>query len=213
MAKPIEMDVTPREIMGKKTKSLRRQGLLPGNIGGHKLDSVAVQFDEKTFTRLQRESPVGSIYSLNLPKGKPETVLVRHVQHDPVSTQVLHVDFSRINLNEEVKIKIPLHFVGESLAIRDTKGTLLHMDALEVTCQASKIVPAIEVDIARLATLDDVIYAKDVELPKGYKLATEPEESVAKVAPPKVELPEPTEEAPVEAAPPAPAEGESGSTD
>lgn len=211
MAKQIEMDVTPREILGKKTKHLRREGLIPGNIGGHKINPVPVQFDATTFARLQRENPTGSIYTLRIPQGKSQTVLVHHVQHDPVTGQVLHVDFSRVNLDEDVTVKIPLHFVGESVAIRDTKGTLLHMDALEVTCRASDIVPAIEVDISPLATLDDTIYAKDIKLPSGYKLASDPDESAAKVAPPRVEAPEVTEEAPAEAAP-APTGGEATSS-
>ncbi|GHO53013.1 50S ribosomal protein L25 [Ktedonobacter robiniae] len=207
MAKQIEMDVAPREVFGKKTKSLRRQGLIPGNIGGHKADSVAIQFDAKVFKRLQHENRAGSIYALNLPGKSAETVLVHHVEHNPVSGEIQHVDFSRVSMDEQVSIKVPLHFVGESPALKDTKGTLLHMDALEVQCRASDILPAIEVDLSPLKTLDDTIYARDVKLPQGFKLVGDPEESVAKVAPPKVELPAPeAAEAAAEAAPAAESE-------
>ena len=213
MVKQIKMDVAPREVFGKKTKSLRRQGLIPGNIGGHKTDPVAIQFDAKVFTRLQHENKAGSIYALSLPGKRAETVLVHHVDHNPVSREIQHVDFSRVSMDEQVSIKIPLHFVGESLAIKDTKGTLLHMDALEVQCRASDILPAIEVDLAPLKTLDDTIYARDVKLPKGFKLVGDPEESVAKVAPPKVEIPEAeAAEAAAPEAAPAP-EGESTGDD
>src|SRR6476659_4948627 len=111
MAQQTILEVTPRTVLGKATKHLRREGIIPGNIYGHKAESVAVQVDALKFERLRREHGLRNIVSLRLPNAAPETVLVRHIQRDPVSSNILHVDFSRVSLEEEIGSKIPLHYV------------------------------------------------------------------------------------------------------
>jgi hypothetical protein len=88
---------------------------------------------------------------------------------------------------------------------------LLHLaEVLEVECAAGDIVEAIEVDVSTLEHIDDMIHAKDVQLPPNYTLVTDAEEVVVKVEPPRVEKVEEAAEAPAEAkaAPAAAAEGE-----
>lgn len=187
-----ELTVTPRIVVGKATKRLRRTGLIPANIYGHKEASIAVQIDAHTFDRLRREHGLRNIVSLRLPGKKgTQTVLVRHIQYDPLSGKILHVDFSRVSMQERIEMKIPLHFIGDAPGVKIHGGVLLHLlEALPVECKASDIIEAIEVDLSSLTEIDSILHARDVKLPAGYKLAVDAEDPVIKVTAPRVELPE-----------------------
>ncbi len=205
MAQQTELKVAPRKLVGKATKQLRRQGLIPANIYGHKEDSVPIQVDAHEFEVLHRQHELRNILSLKLPDTGAQTVLVRHVQHSPVSGQILHIDFSRVSMGERIEAKLPLNFVGEAPGVKIEGGVLLHLvEALAVSCRASDIVEAIDVDISSLKNINDVLLARDIKLPNGYELSISPDEPVAKVDPPRVEVPTAAETAP--AAPTASAE-------
>ncbi|HCI79163.1 MAG TPA: hypothetical protein DHW02_05700, partial [Ktedonobacter sp.] len=95
MAEQVELEVTPREITGKSTKKLRRAGIIPANISGHNQDSEAVQIDAVTFARLLREHKTTGIFALKQQGSATQNALIRHVQHEPKSGHILHIDFFR----------------------------------------------------------------------------------------------------------------------
>jgi large subunit ribosomal protein L25 len=212
MAQQVVLEIAPREVTGKATRHLRKAGIIPGNIFGHKEPSVAVQLDAAAFDLLHRKQGTRNVISLRSPDATTQTVLIRHVQRDAVTGKVLHVDFSRVSMSEAVDIKIPLHFVGESSAVKNFNGVLLHLvEALEVQCRASDMVEALDVDISPLNEIDAVLHAKDVRLPANYKLVTDPEEPIVKVAASKAEVAEEAAEAaaaPAQEATPTPPESE-----
>ena len=187
-----ELAVTPRTIVGKATKRLRRAGVIPANIYGHGEASIAVQVDTRAFNRLRREHGLRNIVSLRLPGKKGmQTVLVRHIQYDSLSGKILHVDFSRVSMQERIEMKVPLHFTGEAPGVKLHSGILLHLlEALPVECKASDIVEAIEVDLSPLTEIDAIINARDMKLPEGYTLAIDGDDPVVKVTAPRVEVPE-----------------------
>lgn len=183
MAQYTELEVAPRKVMGKKSKLLRKAGLIPGNISGHKEASQAVQLDALMFDRLRRTHATRNILRLRLPDTPLQTVLVRHVQHDPLTDKILHVDFSRVSMTERIEMKIPLRFVGEAPAVKNEGGILLHLtEAIEVACLVLDIAEYIDVDISSLTEIDATLHASDVKLPANYTLISDPEEPIAKVA-------------------------------
>ena len=191
MAQITELAVTPRTVVGKATKRLRRTGLIPANIYGHKEASIAVQIEVHTFDRLRREHGLRNVISLRLPgKKDKQTVLVRHIQYDPLSGKILHVDLSRVSMQERIETKIPLHFIGDAPGVKLQGGVLLHLlEALPVECRASDIVEAIEVDLSSLTEIDSILHARDVKLPAGYRLTIDANDPVVKVTAPRVEVP------------------------
>ena len=209
MAKQVELAVSPREVLGKATKRLRREGVIPANIFGHGQAPQSVQVTNLDFEGLRREHHATGMISLKVAGAKKaETALVRRVQRHPISGKILHIDFLRVSVRDRITAKVPLHFEGTAPGVKIEGGTLLHLaDMLEVECSAGEIVEAILIDVSSLEHLDDVIHAKDVPLPANYTLVTDAEEAVVKIAPPRAEKVE--EVAPAEeAAPAAPAEGE-----
>lgn len=183
MAEQTELEVAPRTVMGKANKRLRKDGLIPGNIFGHNQEAQTIQLDAVRFDYLRRHGALRSILTLRLSDASTQTVLLRHVQRAPKSGKILHVDFSRVNLTERVTMRVPLHFTGESPAVKNEGGVLLHLvEVLEIECSASDIVDAIEVDISSLAEIDATLHASDVKLPTSFTLITNPEEPIAKVS-------------------------------
>jgi len=197
MADTVELEVSRREITGKATKRLRKAGIIPANIFGHKEASQTMQIDEVSFERLRRSHGAKGIITLTLPDGTgKQTALIRHVQRDPRTDKVLHVDFFRVSLKERLNVKVALRFVGEAPAVKNEGGVLLHlMDALEVECEAGDIPEYFEVDVTPLTEIDAILHAEDVPLPAKFTLITDPNEGVAKVSATRGEKEEEAEEA------------------
>src|SRR5206468_6412155 len=205
MTQQTVLQISPREVTGKATKRLRKSGIIPANISGHKEESQAVQVEALAFETLKRAHGTTGIITLRLSgSDRVLTALVRRVQRDPRSGKILHIDFSRVSLTERITMKVPLRFVGEAPAVKDEGGVLLHLlDALEVESTASDIVDYIEVDISSLTEIDSLLHAEDARLPANLTLITDPNEGIAKVAATRAEIDEEAAEAAEEAAAPA----------
>ena len=212
MAQKTELQISPREITGKATKQLRKAGIIPANISGHKEESQAVQVEALAFETLKRARGTTGIITLLFPGNRrTQTVLVRRVQHNPRTGKILHIDFSRVSLSERITMKVPLRFTGEAPAVKNEGGVLLHlMDTLEVECTASDIVDYIEADVSSLAEIDAILHAEDAKLPANFTLITDPNEGIAKVAATRAEIAEEAAEAVEEAAAEAPVAEETG---
>jgi large subunit ribosomal protein L25 len=188
MAQQTELVARPRTIVGKATARLRREGLIPANIYGHHEASQAIQIEAMAFTTLQRQHATRNIIVLRLPDASSQTVLIRHVEHHPISGKILHVDFARVNLSERIESKIPLHFVGDAPAVKLAGGVVLHLvEALAVDCKASDIVEHLDVDLSPLTEIDAAIHARDIKLPADYKLVVDPDEIIVKISAPRTE--------------------------
>lgn len=188
MAQRLELDIAPRSAVGKANKHLRKAGIIPANIYGHKEAPLAVQVEELAFERLRREHGTRNVLSLRQPDGPVQTALIGHVQRDARSGAILHIDFKRVSLRERVEVKIPLHFVGEAPGVKMQGGVLLPLlETLTVDCLASDLIESIKVDISSLTDIDSTLRAGDIKLPDNYKLVTDPGEPVIKVSAPRVE--------------------------
>ena len=207
MAEQVELAVAPREVTGKAAKRLRKAGIIPANIFGHHEESQSIQVDAVAFDRLRRSHGATSLINLRMPDSGTQTALIRHLQRDPRTGRVIHVDFFRVSMSERINVKVALHFIGEAPAVKNEGGVLLHLlDTLELECTASDIPESLDVDVTGLVNIDDMLHAEDVKLPTNFILITDPKEGIAKVAATRAELAEETAETPAAATEtPAPA--------
>ena len=197
MAEQATLAIQQREVLGKRVRQLRRRGIIPANIFGHGRPSRAVQLSALDLRHLLGSHTGSRIVRLRL-DGTDEPALVRHIVREPVTGEVLHVDFMHVELTEKIRARVPVRVIGEAPAVRDLDGTLLPMaDAVEVECLPQNLPEAIEVDVSRLTQLDDAIFARDLPIPGGVELLTDPDEPIVKIAAPR---------AVAEEAPAAPAE-------
>ena len=202
------LEAAPREVVGKKVAMLRRAGKLPAVVYGNGVASSAVTIDAHDFELLRRKAGPNALVDLSVDGKKPDPVLIHDVQVHPVTHRPLHVDLFLVRMTEELTVDVPLVAVGESSAIANDGGTLLHaIESVRIKALPDHLPQSIEYSIVTLVDFDTAIHVRDLTIPSDVTLLTDLDEIVAKVQAPRVEVEEPTA-AEVEAAEGEAAEGE-----
>jgi large subunit ribosomal protein L25 len=177
-----------RTIEGKKVKVLRNEGILPGNVFGKKVKSLAVQVNLKDFEKTYKE--VGETGLLTLSIGTDERpVLIHNLQLHPISDAPVHIDFLQVDLKEKVEADIPVELSGESPAEKQGIGTVVqYINEVKVEALPADLPEKFEVDTSVLAEVDQSIMVKDLSYDKAkVEIKTNIDEIVAKVEPPQKE--------------------------
>jgi len=172
-----------RTLLGRKVKKLRKEGLIPANVYGKKVKSEAIEVEEKEFTEVFTKAGETAIVNLVL-DGKDHPVLIHLVQHDPVTRFPLHIDFFQVDLKEKVTAKVPLVIVGESPAVKDKIGVLLHiLSEVEIEALPADLLEKIEVDVSSLSAVDQLIKVGELKVSDKVKILTDANLDVVKIAP------------------------------
>jgi len=209
----LELSARPRQVLGKKVKRLRASGILPGNVYGHNVDSVAVETPALELLRVARAAGRTSIIHLHV-DGEPEprTVLLRDLQRDPVTGKPLHVDFYQVSLTERMRVDVPVVLVGRSPAVDSLGGVLVQqIDTVTIEALPTDIPRHLEVDVSGLTELESSFHVRDLAVDSRIQIITEPDAVLARVSPPRLAVgaeEEAAAEAEAAAAAEAPAEAE-----
>lgn len=201
----IELNVTKREILGKKVRFLRRQGITPVHLFGHGIESQALQCDTARLQQVLAEAGKTKLINFKIDGEKrARSVIVREVEIELPRRGLVHVDFYQVRKAEEMKVEVPVVLVGEAPALKVRDNTLLQeLDTLSVECLPANIPASVELDISSLTESEQVLRVKDIELEKGVTVLNDPEVVVAKISARRVEeVVEEAVEAPEEAPPP-----------
>jgi large subunit ribosomal protein L25 len=202
----MKLTATKRDVLGKKTRLLRRQGLTPAHIFGHGLESQSLQCDTAELIKILAHAGTTRLLSLKIEGDKePKNVFVREIQRDILNRQLLHVDFYQVKKGEKMQMDIPIVLVGEAPAMKG-KGRLISrgINELKIECLPEKVPPQIEVDISGLLELEQGIYVKDIVLDPEITVHADPQQLVVKVTEVIIKV---EEEKPVVTAEAAAAEG------
>src|SRR6478752_8300519 len=134
-----------RDLVGKKVARLRHAGRLPAVVYGHGIDSNSVSIDAHDFEQLRRHSGPNALVDLSIDGAKAQPVLVSAIQVHPVTRRPLHVDLFLVRMTEELTVEVPLVATGESSAIVDLGGTLLHpIESVRIRALPDHLPQAIE---------------------------------------------------------------------
>jgi large subunit ribosomal protein L25 len=200
MAARTELKVAPRGVLGKKVKALRREGFTPANIFGHHVESKAVQVPTEVLANTLKTLKRNEIVYLRLDGEEARPAFVKHLQHNPVTDVILHVDFLQISLKEKVRLEVPLHFVGLAPAIDRHGGVLVTaLDHISVEALPTEVPSFIEVDVSGLEEIDQSLHVSDLKVPEGATVLSDPELVIVKAAAPAIERAAAAEEAAEEA--------------
>jgi large subunit ribosomal protein L25 len=181
----------PREVLGKRVAGLRRSGRLPGVVFGHGLESTSVSVDHHDFDLLRRRTGPNALVDLSISGDKPQPVLIHGVQVHPVTRRPLHVDLFLVRMTEELTVDVPLVAVGESSAVSTDGGTLLHaLESVKIRALPDHLPQSIEYSIEGLVDFETTIHVRDLSIPPDATLLTDPDDVVAKVQAPRVEVEE-----------------------
>lgn len=173
MATTHQINVQKRDDQGKgASRRLRRAGFVPAIVYGGELQPVSIQLLQKdVWHASQNEWFYSSILDLSL-NGDVQKVLLRDMQRHPFKQLVLHLDFQRINENEAIRVRVPLHFLNqEGSPAGKTSGVVIthELNEIEVACLPKDLPEYVEVDLGAL-NVGDIVHLSDIKLPKGVEI-------------------------------------------
>jgi len=162
-----------REDQGKgASRRLRHQGKVPAIIYGAGRPPRSLAFDHnKVLKQLENESFYSSVLNINV-RGNSQAAILKDLQRHPARNQIMHMDFQRIVEDEVIKMNVPLHFIGEEVAIgvKQGGGKVSHlMTDVEVVCLPKHLPEYIDVDVSELE-LDAMLSMSDIVLPEGVEI-------------------------------------------
>ncbi|MBR61617.1 MAG: 50S ribosomal protein L25 [Dehalococcoidia bacterium] len=196
-----EIKLSNRSISGKKVANLRKDGIMPVHLYGGDGGPLSLQGDSAEINRLLPR--VG----LNIPvtvivdnSESGEICFVREVQRHPLTQDILHVDFLRVDVKSKITASVPIEVVGDSPAVRLLGGTLIqNMQSINVEALPLSVPEKITVDITSIEDFESAIHISDISVEGDISITNPPDALVARVAPPRIELEPVSDEAPEEA--------------
>ncbi|GAB6196720.1 50S ribosomal protein L25/general stress protein Ctc [Lysobacter xanthus] len=154
------------------SRRLRHAAVIPAIVYGGTAEPKQIQLDhEKIWLASQNEWFYSSILSLDI-DGSVESVLLRDMQRHPFKQQIMHLDFQRVNANETLRARVPLHFLNQdtSPAGKTAEVVIAHeLNEVEVSCLPKDLPEFIELDLGGLKQ-GDVIHLSDIKLPQGVEI-------------------------------------------
>ncbi len=207
MDNQFEINASVRTEFGTSaSRRLRKSDKVPGVLYGGDGSAVSLTLDHKeVWTHLQHEAFHSHILNLKV-DGKQESVVLRDVQYHPFKPKAQHLDFLRVVADHALRMTVPIHFVGEDVAVgvKQGGGVVAHHESeVEIECLPKDLPEYIEVDISGL-DVDDAVRLSELKLPGGVTipeldLGPEHDRPVVSVYIPKVAA-EPTDGEEAEAA-------------
>jgi len=185
-----------RDVLGKKTRFLRRQGITPAHLFGHSLESLALQCDTANLQRIIAQAGMTRLIALGIEGDKqPRSVFIREIQRNECSGELLHVDFYQVRRTEKIRVDVPIVLVGEAPAMKEKGRTLTHsLTSLSIECLPDKLPPQIEVDLSQLEEAGQAIFVRDIAFSPDIAVITDHDQMVVKVSEARVEVEEVVEE-------------------
>lgn len=179
-----------------KLDKIKKAGKIPAVFYGKKEASTAISIPKIDFLKVWKKAGESSVVTLETPEGNKES-LIQDVDLDPITGIPRHADFYIFEKGHKVEVKLPIEFVGSSMAVKDLGGMLVKvLHELKVEAMPKNLPYNIIIDISSLVNFGDQILAKDIVLPTGVELKEHPEEVIALVSAPREEKEE--EVAPVD---------------
>lgn len=184
----LTLKAAKRDILGKKTRFLRRQGITPTHLFGHDIKSLALQCNTTELQRIIAQGGTTRLIDVNIEEERrPRSVFIREIQRDVISGQLLHVDFYQIKKTEKITADIPIVLAGEAPAAKSKDNMIEHsLTQIGVECLPDKLPPQIEVNLNLLEEAGQAIYVRDITLDPDITVTTDPDQIIVKVSRVKV---------------------------
>lgn len=200
----MELSVKNRTAFGKKTGALRASGWIPAELYGRGIKNAHLSVSAKDFTKLERAGAGHGMVTLATEDGKKHPAIISDVARDHLSGHILALDFLQVRLDEKIRTRVPVEFMGEAPASKVGLVIVKVMNEMEVEALPHDLPKHITVSMESLAEVGSTIHVEDLKLPRGVKIIAADDAVVVTVADKaKEEAPAPA--ATVETAPGSPA--------
>lgn len=179
MSDRVNIAASPRDVVGKKVKVLRRQGWIPAIIYGRH-DPIKIQIENSPLRRALFAAGATNLIDVTV-GDETHTVLAREVQRHLTRRDLIHVDFLEVDLTATVTAEARIVAVGQSAPAAEGLGVAtLALRMLEIECLPEALLDEVEVDLTLIQTPDDVIYVSDLVVPEGVTIIADSETVVAR---------------------------------
>lgn len=189
MTKHATLNATSREGTGKgPARRLRAQGMVPAVVYGKDMETLSLKIDAMEAEHLFRGISVdNTIVELSIEGwDEPLQTLVREIQTHPFKTDLVHVDFLRIQAGVAVEVDVPVHLNGVPQGVQTSGGVLEQIiHDLPVKCVPARIPESFEVDVTELE-IGDGIHVSELEVGEGVEVLVDPERTICTVVVPRV---------------------------
>lgn len=180
----LTLQAAKRTVLKKKTRFLRRQGVTPSHLFGHSIKSLALQCDTVQLKHIIAQAGMTKPVILEIEDDKlPKSVFIREIQSNPISKELLHVDFYQVRKGEKIKVEVPVVLIGEAPSMKGKGRMLTHgVTSLSIECLPEYLPSQIEVDLSPLEELEQAIHVKDIAFSPNITVHADPDQLVVKVS-------------------------------
>jgi len=187
----VVLKAAKRNVTGKQVKALRRAGQLPAVIYGRHVDQpVSISLEAHSAELAFAKLTSSTLVTIDV-EGEEFTAIVREKQRNYIKGNLTHVDFLALDLNEKIRTKVGLTFVGLAPAVKDYSAVLVHrMEALEVECLPTDLPERITVDLSSIREIGNNIHVREIPLPANVVVLDDPDNIVIVATLVKEETPE-----------------------
>lgn len=178
-----------RDLMGSKTKKLRKTGHIPAVVYGKSVDSLPITLESVQFNKIYKNAGETNLVYLKIEgEDKERPTLIKLVNLSPVKSDVVSVDFHQVSLKEKVSAQVPLEVVGQSEAIKTGLAILSqNIHEVEVECLPTDIPESFEVNIESLKEIGDHLKVSDLKVPSGVEINADMETVIVSLTEPQKE--------------------------
>jgi large subunit ribosomal protein L25 len=202
MAQQVKLKAQKRTLVGRNAiKKIKEKGLVPAVIYGSQAEPMTLQIDARELTTvLARASSEHVLVELEILDGSQSTyrlALIQEVQHHPLKSALVHVDFHAVSATEKITSEVPIEAVGEALGVRTFGGLLEYsLRTLEVECYPQDLPDIVRIDVSNL-NIGESLHVREIQLPAGVEAITDEDLTVVSVVASRVgeEVTEPAEAA------------------
>ena len=191
MSQEVTIEVQRRELVGKEANGrLRRADSIPAVVYGGEKEPISIQIPRKTLLTVFKDGgSENRIFLLRLAgTDQSRHAMIREMQVDPITNQVSHVDFMRIDMARRIRVKVHLELQGTAYGVKTENGILDFVTReVEIECLPSAIPQSIALDVSDVR-IGQHLEVKDLVLPAGVTLLEDPDRVLLSVAHAKAEV-------------------------
>lgn len=177
----VTLKASRREIIGKKVRAMRREGLLPAVLYGRDMEPTPISLNARDASRILASLGSSSLIKIDL-EGEELNALVRDRQRDYLKAMFLHVDFQVVSMTEKIRANVAIHVTGTSPALSDYNAIVEQLiNEIEVEALPGNLPEKFVVDVSALTEIGDQILVKDLDIPEGVTITLDLEETIVSI--------------------------------
>lgn len=174
----IVIQATPRSVVGKQVRALRREGLLPAVLYGPHIKPITISMDAHTSSQTLKHMTASSLVTIEL-EGKEYPALVREKQRNFITNKLLHIDFQVVSMTETLRTKVGIQLEGDAPVIESFDAILINgLEELEVECLPQDLPERIIVDVSSLKNIGDAIHVRDIFISDKVEILDDKDEMI-----------------------------------